>query len=231
LIRVHVFDAGRRFAAHRTLLDAIVEQAVRHVSDQSGLTEVDLVIQPIDGTAGGFPIQASTSDGHSIHIGLDPTFLDDRDVDDELLRTVVHELHHALRWRYVRKWTVAEVVALEGLALAADRAVCRDVVEVDEPPAEEAEKLIAYLAAHGEEAALQHRTWLYSSDPARPGDPGRVYRAGQLLMDAALAALDKTPWQAVRRSGLELVEEGARALNEGRGPARREPPDGELAAE
>jgi hypothetical protein len=212
VIRVHVFDVRGRFGTGRMALESLLYDAVAHVRARSRLRNVDLVVQPLDGTTGSYPIIGKTFDGNNVHIAVDPSFLDEEDGEAELSRTCVHELHHALRWRHVRRWTVAEAVVLEGLALVADHDAAGPAGVFADRALRDPNGALDYLARNSEAPAALHDRWLYSSEPEHPGDASRVYKAGKLVVGAALQALDETAWDAVRRPGIELVREGMAAL-------------------
>ncbi|MEM7643133.1 MAG: DUF2268 domain-containing putative Zn-dependent protease [Pseudomonadota bacterium] len=211
-IRTHVFDAGGHFGRALPTIRRTLAAAVDHVSQVSALDNVDMVVQPVDFGTDQYPIAAFTSGPHNIHIGIERSQLRSEDLEDELYRSTIHELHHALRWRHLTKpWTVGEMVTLEGLALLADHAAAGPQDEVDRPLSDP-DRALADLAAIRCDPLSRHRAWLYSSEDAQPGGVGRVYALGALLMSAALARLSLDPWTAADRPARDLLDHGYAAL-------------------
>lgn len=104
-----MFDAGHRFGPHRAELPAAA--AVRHVRARSGLSNVDILIHPLDLGEHEIGVFGQTLGPHNVHIGIEVSQFGDPDLAGDLFRVIVHEPHHALRWRHVRsRWTIAEVV-------------------------------------------------------------------------------------------------------------------------
>lgn len=220
-IRVHYFDAGKLFGRSMATIRRTLVDAVAHVEDRSTLADVDVVVQPLDSGRDQFPIAAFTMGPHNIHIGIERSQLRGDDMEADLFRAAVHEMHHALRWRHRGPiWTVGEVVVLEGLALLADTAAAGPDDETDRPltdPGAALQKLERIRA----EPLSAHRHWLYSSEDSQPGGPERVYSLGRLVLGAALEAIDADPWQAATMRADDLLSCGAAALPGGGTPRRR----------
>ena len=209
-IRCQILDAGGHFRRRAPLIRRAVAEAVRYVEDVSDLGDVDLVVHPTDFGRDQFAIAAFTMGPHNIHIGVERSQLSSEDLEAELFRTVVHELHHALRWRSIARWTVAEAVILEGLALVADHAAAGRQDWVDRPLAD-LEGALSYVIAHRDRRLEDHRAWLYTSEPQQPGAVARAYTVGLLLMRGAMRALRTDPWSAARRPAAELIDAGLHA--------------------
>jgi len=184
-----------------------VQAAVTHVEAVSDLTDVDLIVHPTDFGRDQFSIAAFTMGPNNIHIGIERSQLSSEDLEPDLLRTTVHELHHALRWRHVGRWTMGEAVILEGLALIADHAVGGPQDGVDRPLADVVEAL-DFVARHRDEPLENHRNWLYTSEPEQPGAIARAYTVGLLVMRNALSELELDSWQAAKLPAATLLDAG-----------------------
>ncbi|UWQ20930.1 DUF2268 domain-containing putative Zn-dependent protease [Jannaschia sp. W003] len=182
-----------------------------HVGAVSDLSDVDLIVHPTDFGRDQFPIAAFTMGPNNIHIGIERSQLSSEELESELLRTTVHELHHALRWRYVSRWTVGEAVILEGLALVADHAVGGPQEGVDRPLSDIAEAM-EYVTSHRDEKLENHRNWLYTSEPSQPGGIARVYTVGLLMMRNAILELGGDSWNAAKLPAPRLLDAGEAAV-------------------
>ncbi|MBM2577355.1 hypothetical protein JQC91_13685 [Jannaschia sp. Os4] len=210
-IRTHILDAGGLFGRRLPKVNRTVDAAVTYVCKRSRLTNVDLVVQPTDFGRDRMAVDAFCMSGHSVHVGIEREALTSDDWEDDLYRAVVHELHHALRWRHVRRWTVGEALVLEGLALLADQAAAGPQ-DVTQRPMEDYDGALDYIHVHRDAPIHGHQRWLYSPEPEQPGAGHRIYTAGHHLMRAALRDLHITPWTAARRTGSELLDAGLSRL-------------------
>ena len=212
-IRLHYFDAGNAFGDRLAEIRDALGEAKAHVEERSALREVDVVVQPLDFGHDQFPISAFTAGPHNVHIGIERSQIDSDQLEPDLFRTAVHELHHALRWRHSGpSWSVCEVIVLEGLAILADHAAAGPDGQTDRP-LDDPGAALARLQEIRQEPVEGHRRWLYSPEDSQPGGPERVYSLGSMVMRAALGSLDLDPWQAGERSAEDLVAEGLSALN------------------
>lgn len=213
-IRTQILDAGGFFRRRRSLIGRTVEDAVRHVEARSALSNVDLIVHPLDHGRDQFAIAAFTMGPHNIHIGIERSQLSSEDLDLDLFRTTVHELHHSLRWRAVTRWTVGEAVILEGLAVLADHAAAGPQDEVDRPLSD-VRTALDYVLAHRGDSLEKHRNWLYTSEPEQPGAVPRIYSVGLLMMRAALFEIGGDPWSAASRKADDLLDAALVGLGEG----------------
>ena len=214
-IRIRVFDAGRRFGRHDAAIRGVVADAILHVRGRSALSDVDIVIQPLDFGEHEIGVAGVTMGPNNVHIGIEIARLDDEEFDVELLRVAVHELHHALRWRHLMsRWTVAEVVAMEGLAVLADQGAAGGQDDMDRPFDDEAAAM-RHVASIAGESLVGHRAWIYTTEPGQPGGAARVYRLGVLLMRAALREGGLDPWSAARLPAADLVAAGLARVGRG----------------
>ncbi|MEM9796976.1 MAG: DUF2268 domain-containing putative Zn-dependent protease [Pseudomonadota bacterium] len=211
-IRLHILDSGCHFGRRLPLIRRTLEAAIHHVEQRSDLSNVDMAVHPIDFGHDQFPISAFTMGPHNIHIGIERSQLSSEELEPDLYRFTIHELHHALRWRHVAKvWTVAEAVVLEGLAVLADHDAAGPQDLTDRPLSAPEDALATLAVIRGDRLEGQ-RDWLYSSETAQPGGIGRVYSVGHLVMKSALAALSLDPWQAALHPADALVDAGMHAL-------------------
>ena len=210
-IRVQILDAGGHFRRRAALIRRTVGRAVEYVEDRDARGDVDLIVHPTDFGRDQFAIAAFTMGPNNIHIGVERSQLSSEDLEQDLYRTTIHELHHALRWRHIARWTVEEAVILEGLALLADHEACGPQEGVDRPLSDVAEAL-RYVAEHRADKLENQRNWLYTSEPEQPGGVARAYTVGLLTMRAALDRLELDPWTAASRPAEELMDAGLAAL-------------------
>ena len=209
-IRFQILDAGGHFRRRAPAIRRAVAAAVAYVEAVSDLSNVDLIVHPTDFGRDQFAIAAFTMGPHNVHIGVERSQLSSDDLEAEVYRTTIHELHHALRWRSIGRWTVAEAVILEGLALLADRAAAGRQDSVDRP-LWNTEQALAYVVRHYDHRLEDHRNWLYTSEAEQPGAVARAYTVGLLLMQGALATLRIDAWAAAARPAGELIDAGLRA--------------------
>ena len=210
-IRVQILDAGGFFRRRLPLIRRTVETAVAYVEERSALMDVDLIVHPTDFGRDQFAIAAFTMGPNNIHIGVERSQLSSEELEGDLYRTTIHELHHALRWRQITRWTVGEAVILEGLALLADHEACGPQEGVDRPLSDVTGAL-RYVAEHSDAKLENHRSWLYTSEAAQPGGVARAYTVGLLVMRAACERLSLDPWAAALRPAEELMIAGLEEL-------------------
>jgi hypothetical protein len=211
-IRLVIFDAGGFFARRLPTIRRTLTCAIEHVTAASGLSDVDLVVHPVDFGFDQFPVAAFTMGPHNVHVGIERSQLNSEELEPELFRTTVHELHHAFRWPHVlRRWTVEEIVVLEGLAVLADHMAAGPQDGVDRP-LDDPEQALSDLNDIRGDGLSGKRSWLYSSEDAQPGGIARVYTLGHLLMTAATGRLGLDPWSAATRNAAELMDAGYEAL-------------------
>ncbi|MEL6800188.1 MAG: DUF2268 domain-containing putative Zn-dependent protease [Pseudomonadota bacterium] len=121
------------------------------------------------------------------------------DWDTECGALVLHELHHCLRWKHVGpRWTVGEVVVLEGLAMLAESTSgFRPMDYGDAPPASVLSNLCkkAYLARSESESA--EPAWFRSTEILGVDLDAPVnYHLSKKMMREATRALGLNPFQA-----------------------------------
>lgn len=206
-VRAHILDAGNLFGRRRPAVQRAVDAAVRYVERRSPRLDADLVVQPMSFGRDHFPIEAFAMSPHNVHVGIERTSLSADDMGAEVYRTVIHELHHAVRWSHVPRWTLGEAIILEGLAVVADQVAAgprEDLLR----PMRDAARAVDYLLAHRSEPLRGHQKWLYSTEPEQPGDATRIYTAGLHVMRAALTTLRVSPWKAATRSADDLLDAG-----------------------
>ncbi|MEM8824294.1 MAG: DUF2268 domain-containing putative Zn-dependent protease [Pseudomonadota bacterium] len=211
-IRLQILDAGGHFRRRRPLIRRIMTEAIDYAVARSDLSNVDLVVHPTDFGADQFPVSAFTMGPHNIHIGIERSQLGSDDLELDIFRAAVHELHHAHRWRFVhRSWTVAEALTLEGLAVLADQQAAGPQDGIDRPLHDPAGAL-GHVASIRDNPIERHRNWLYQAEATQPGGFARIYTIGNLLLGAALDGLKLDPWQAARLSAADLLDAGGRRL-------------------
>lgn len=203
-------DRGNALATRRAEIEAAAQAAIDMYRTGTDLSEVDISLLPTDwGTDQPFCVAAATGP-HGIQVKIETSRLDQYAISTSFFRTMVHELHHCLRWRHVTAWTVNEALVLEGLALRADTLASRDTTSHIAPPdAPRTEE--RYVAQYGHAPLQDHRDWLYASDDGTEGKPARIYSVGDYLMTRALETLGTDPFAAAALPASVLIEAALRS--------------------
>lgn len=119
-VHIHVLFASPKFRPHAKRLRVIAQKAVHLVQRRLPLKDIDIVLyeNPDDvvsevGGVGGF-----TPHAHIVLISLDPANPKFKaSMEGEVTRALIHELHHAIRWRKPGYGeTLLEALITEGLA-------------------------------------------------------------------------------------------------------------------
>lgn len=214
-----VMDRGRRLSdASLKRVETCVKAAVHILEQKCPDLDADLALIPTDilehpkwyrsGKAfGPGYAQVEFNPDH-------PRF--DTDWEDEGAALVIHELHHCLRWKDAStKWTIGEVIVLEGLAMLAERASEKRALDYGEPPSS---KILEELC----EKAFLHRTSPEGEDTSwframhvdsEVLDAPVNYYIGKTMMEVALDALGLDPFQAIKVPSSTLLSTWKAARN------------------
>lgn len=118
-VNAHILLGKGCLIPHQDLIKKRFDELIPKVQKKLHLDNVDVVIY--DNPEGAIPeigIGGYAPNSHLIFVSLDPQFPDfQKTIDEELKRTIAHELHHILRWRgpgYGE--TLLEALITEGLA-------------------------------------------------------------------------------------------------------------------
>jgi hypothetical protein len=218
-VRLRIFDAGDHFKRRLPLIRRSVTAAIDHAAEHSGLADVDVVVHPKDQGPDQWAVEAFTLGPHNVHIGVERSELSSEELETDLFRCAVHELHHAWRWGLMgrRTWSVGEAIVLEGLAMLADHAAAGPQHDVDRPLDEPCRAMREFAAIRHEPVA-RHRAWLHSPEPSQPGGVSRLYSVGRVVMRAAILEKGTGPWEAAALPTDDLVETGLGTLRRMAGP-------------
>jgi len=203
-IYLHIMDQGGFLAPYSARLKDAGQRAIAVLTQYSDLDAVDVSIQPSDWGPDQPYCQAVATGPNAVQITVERTRIESYDIAKSFFRTLVHELHHCLRWRYVRSWTVTEALILEGLALRADTFASGDTTS-HIPKPQDIRNDLEYLALHGSSPITDHRDWLYCGYDGATDLPSRIYTVGDYLMIRALKTLGINPFQAARLSAETLM--------------------------
>ncbi|MBI2334396.1 hypothetical protein HYU96_01210 [Candidatus Daviesbacteria bacterium] len=118
-MNIYILKATKRLYGFIENIDKIAKQTVIKVENILRLPEIDIVIY--DNPEGAIPelgVGGFSPSAHLIFIFLNPKFQDfNRTINQELERTLTHELHHCLRWQAIGYGkTLLEAMVSEGLA-------------------------------------------------------------------------------------------------------------------
>ncbi len=119
VIDIHILLGSGRLLPYQSQIKNRFDKLITIVKKQLSLGNVDVVVY--DNPEGAIPeigVGGYSPNAHLIFISLDPQFPNfQQTIDEELKRTIAHELHHTLRWRdpgYGE--TLFEALITEGLA-------------------------------------------------------------------------------------------------------------------
>lgn len=116
-INIHILKASGRLEPFRKDIEKYLELAIQKTREKLPMGNVDIVVY--DDPANvipGFCHGARTLDPYTVRISLDPKFPNFKNaLKAELPRTISHELHHTVRWKFMGK-TLLDAMIFEGLA-------------------------------------------------------------------------------------------------------------------
>ena len=202
-IEIHIFDQGHAFGHMRGTIDLTARRAAEDTALRSGLDHVDVAIHPCDGGDDLSDATATALGPHNLHVGIALSRLAGYDVQTAFYRLMVQKLHQCLRWRHVTRWTLAEGVAWDGLALLAGEALAGPPPQPVPLPSDP-QAAFSVLRKKGHKKLEKHRSWL--SEPDVPGAPGRALTIGRYVMQQALDHLKLDPFQAANVSADRLLQ-------------------------
>lgn len=210
-IQLHLMDRGQPL--NPTLRDRVldpIQAAVRTIATYVPAFDADLVIIPTDiythprwyrsGKAyGPGYAQIEFNPAH-------PRF--DTEWDREAGALVLHELHHCLRWPHVARWTVGEVIVLEGLAMLAEGVDGFLPMDQGDPPPDPILTELCYraFAVRWDEESAATSWFRNTSVGGTVFDAPVNYHIGKAMMAKALTALDLDPFSAANRPAETLLQ-------------------------
>lgn len=173
-INIYLLTASRDINSYEGEIRSITESAIDAVKRKLPIKDVDIVFYDnpqgtIDeiGGIGGF-----TPNANSIFISLNPQHPRFRDaLKEELLFTLVHELHHTIRWqKSVEGDTLLEALIFEGLAdhFAMEITGRQNPLPWSRALTPEQKKVFLKKAsAMWMEPAYDNNLWFFGSDPEK----------------------------------------------------------------
>jgi uncharacterized protein YjaZ len=118
-IHITILNASGRFNAVVDAIRAQTNKAIELLQTKIQLSDVDIIFSynPVE-TIPHLGFGGYTPDAHTVQISVDTDNVElVRTIDDELVHTLLHEFHHAMRWRSVGYGeTLGEALVTEGLA-------------------------------------------------------------------------------------------------------------------
>lgn len=118
-IHITILNASGRFNAVVDAIRAQTNKAIELARTKIQLSDVDIIFSynPVE-TIPHLGFGGYTPDAHTVQISVDTDNAElVRTIDDELVHTLLHEFHHAMRWRSVGYGeTLGEALVTEGLA-------------------------------------------------------------------------------------------------------------------
>ncbi|MEK7602964.1 MAG: DUF2268 domain-containing putative Zn-dependent protease [Patescibacteria group bacterium] len=122
-IYLHILDAAGSLNKLRAAIDTAFTESLASLPKNFVVNNVDIVVQDLPTwVVPELGIVGHTYSGHIIHISLDSN----RDVAHvNIVKTIIHELHHAARWQSVGFGsTLGEAIVSEGLACLLEEEIC-----------------------------------------------------------------------------------------------------------
>lgn len=118
-IHITILNASGRFNAVVDAIRAQTNKAIELARTKIQLSNIDIIFSynPVE-TIPHLGFGGYTPDAHTVQISVDTDNAElVRTIDDELVHTLLHEFHHAMRWRSVGYGeTLGEALVTEGLA-------------------------------------------------------------------------------------------------------------------
>lgn len=115
LVKFHILNAGGTLDSHIELIETAFEESLSLLPDGFITVGIDVTFQDLASwVVPEIGIVGHTYSGHLVQISLDPK----HDLKkNDLVKIIVHELHHAVRWQNVSfNKTLGELIVSEGLA-------------------------------------------------------------------------------------------------------------------
>ena len=115
LVELHILNSSGTLDFHIELIEEAFKESLGLLPDGFITEGIDVIFQDLASwVVPELGIGGQTYSGHLVQISLDPKH-DLQKID--LIKTIVHELHHATRWQKVSfNKTLGELVVSEGLA-------------------------------------------------------------------------------------------------------------------
>lgn len=115
LVKLHILNASGTLDSHIELIETAFDESLSLLPDGFITEGIDVTIQDLASwVVPELGVVGHTYSGHVVQISLDPKH-DLQKID--LIKTIVHELHHAVRWQKVSfNKTLGELIVSEGLA-------------------------------------------------------------------------------------------------------------------
>lgn len=118
-IFVHILNAKGEFSIVFDAVNSSISKTVELVRTLLPIKNIDIIVQHApENVIEVLGVGGYTPNAHTIYISLDATRANILDIiNNELIHTLVHEMHHAVRWNTVGYGeTLGEALVTEGLA-------------------------------------------------------------------------------------------------------------------
>lgn len=125
-IKLHILDAPGSLKKLKSSLRSVFEESLASLPKDFIVNDVDIVVQDLPAwVIPELGIVGHTYSGHVVHIFIDSGH---KIKHSDILKTIVHELHHAARWQSVGFGsTLGEVIVSEGLACLFEEEISGDI--------------------------------------------------------------------------------------------------------
>ena len=123
----------------------VVSDALKRIQEFIEVSDLDVMLVPTPNLSHPrFPVSGYCHNDHAVDCSVNPDHpMYETTFDVEVPRSMVHEIHHALRYRFAGPWTVGENLVLEGLALCAECSTGCPPVEFEALPKDVLKSLIS----------------------------------------------------------------------------------------
>lgn len=118
-VSIKILNTDGKFDALKSVIETVTKQEVIAMQQEVSVSNVEIIFEHApEQVVEEFGFGGYTPDGNTIYISVDTDRLDILEkISKKLSYTILHELHHALRWRTVGYGdTLGEALVTEGLA-------------------------------------------------------------------------------------------------------------------
>jgi hypothetical protein len=204
-INTHILgDTAWRSHPMRPRVEAVVQSASGRLSKEFGVTDVTLVVFPTPNlTDPRWPVSGMCHNANAVECCFNPDHPGFASkIEAELPRAIVHEVHHALRYRFAGPWTVGENLVLEGLALCAEEQFGIPSQPFETLPQDVSAQLLAraqrdHAVPINPDGDSSRFNWIWEHHSAK--HVSNMYYIGKALVAPALATTGLSAFAALDR--------------------------------
>ncbi|MEM9910609.1 MAG: DUF2268 domain-containing putative Zn-dependent protease [Pseudomonadota bacterium] len=182
----------------------VVRDALQRIQELVEVSDLDVMLVPTPNLSHPrFPVSGYCHNDHAVDCSVNPDHPRyEKTFDVEVPRSIVHEVHHALRYRFAGPWTVGENLVLEGLALCAEGALRCPPAEFEALPKDVHHSLVT--KAHQQKSFPinpneDHRKYNWIWEANSPDHVANMYYVGRHIVETALANTSEDAFSAIKK--------------------------------